>query len=114
MRAETAAPAQQALNDSDWLALVMHADAEPLLTSVFALIEPAVIAKRGRGLEELGYDMRHAVDLAVHPYPMSQTLHYAAGVLGTDAPPPSRTPTIRAGSRSCTPTRPRSCSASRR
>ena len=31
------------LTDDDWLRLVMHADADPLLTSVFALIEPAVI-----------------------------------------------------------------------
>src|SRR6185503_15101448 len=54
MRTETAAPAQQALTDTDWLSLVMHADSDPLLTSVFALIEPAVIAKRGRALEELG------------------------------------------------------------
>jgi serine/threonine protein kinase/lipopolysaccharide biosynthesis regulator YciM len=87
MRSETAAPAQQALNDEDWLTLLMHVDADPLLTSVFALIEPAVIARRGQRLEELGYDSRYAIDLSMHPYPMSQTLHYASGVLGMEAPP---------------------------
>src|SRR5690606_15797355 len=46
MRPETAAPAQAALSDEDWLTLLMHAGADPLLTSLFALIEPAVIAKR--------------------------------------------------------------------
>jgi tetratricopeptide (TPR) repeat protein len=87
MRAETAAPAQTALTDEDWLQLVMHTDADPLLTSVFALIEPAVIVARGQPFEALGFDRRYAIDLARHPYPMSQTLFYAAGVLGMDPPP---------------------------
>jgi tetratricopeptide (TPR) repeat protein/tRNA A-37 threonylcarbamoyl transferase component Bud32 len=87
MRSETAAAAQQALSDEDWLNLVMHADADPLLTSLFALIEPPIIAQRGQSLEALGYDARYAIDLARHPYPMSQTLNYAAGVLGMDPPP---------------------------
>ncbi len=87
MRAETAAPAASALTDDDWLANLMHVDAEPLLTSVFALIEPAVIAARGQAFETLGYDRRYAIDLARHPYPMSQTLYYAAGVLGMEPPP---------------------------
>jgi tetratricopeptide (TPR) repeat protein len=87
MRAETAAPAQAALTDEDWLANLMHPDADPLLTSVFALIEPAVIVARGQPFEALGYDRRYAIDLARHPYPMSQTLFYAAGVLGMDPPP---------------------------
>lgn len=87
MRAETAAPAQMALSDDDWLALVMHTDADALLTSVFALIEPAVIVARGQPFEALGFDRRYAIDLARHPYPMSQTLYYAAGVLGMEPPP---------------------------
>ena len=87
MRPETAAPAQAALSDDDWLAHLMHADADPLLTSVFALIEPAVIAARGQHFETLGFDRRYAIDLARHPYPMSQTLFYACGVLGMEPPP---------------------------
>ncbi|MFO0566465.1 MAG: tetratricopeptide repeat protein [Polyangiaceae bacterium] len=87
MRPETAAPAQAALSDDDWLVHLMHADADPLLTSVFALIEPAVIAARGQHFETLGFDRRYAIDLARHPYPMSQTLFYACGVLGMEAPP---------------------------
>ena len=87
MRSDTAAAAQDSFTDDDWLSKVMHEDADPLLTSLFALIGRAVLAKRGRSFEELGYDPRYAVDLAQHPYPMSQTLHYAAGVLGMDPPP---------------------------
>jgi len=87
MRSETAAAAQEAFDNDDWLNSVMHPGADPLLTSVFALIEPAVIARRGQSLEALGYDSRYTIDLARHPYPMSQTLHYAAGVLGMEPPP---------------------------
>jgi hypothetical protein len=86
MRSETAAAAQAAFNDEDWLNAVMHPDADALLTSVFALIEPAVILARGAPFEQLGYDTRYQIDLARHPYPMSQTLYYAAGVLGMDPP----------------------------
>jgi tetratricopeptide (TPR) repeat protein len=87
MRAETAAPAAAALTDEDWLANLMHSDADPLLTSVFALIEPAVIAARGQAFESLGFDRRYAIDLSRHPYPMSQTIYYASGVLGMEPPP---------------------------
>ncbi|MCC6217492.1 MAG: tetratricopeptide repeat protein [Polyangiaceae bacterium] len=87
MRAETAAPAQAALNDEDWVTLLLHPDADPLLTGIFALIEPAVILARGQSFEQLGYDSRYQIDLAQHPYPISQTLHYAAGVLGMTPPP---------------------------
>ena len=64
----------------------MHDDADPLLTEIFAAIEPAVLRKNGQPLEALGYQMAYALDLARHPYPMSQTLYYARGVLGMTPP----------------------------
>jgi hypothetical protein len=87
MRSDTAAAAQSALSEDDWLALVMHPDVDPLLTAVFALIEPAVVSKRGQSLAELGYDPRFAVDMSTHPAPVCQSLYYAAGVLRMDLPP---------------------------
>jgi tetratricopeptide (TPR) repeat protein len=87
MRSETAAPAQAVLGDDDWLTELMHADADPLLTAVFALIEPAVVAKRCQTFEELGYDRRHAIDVSTHPAPVCQNLYYAGGVLGIPLPP---------------------------
>ena len=87
MRAESAAPAAEALSDEDWITLLMHSGADPLLTSVFALIEPAIMAARGQAFEQLGYDPRYAIDLTRHPYPMSQTLYYSAGVFGMEPPP---------------------------
>lgn len=86
MRAETAAPAQAVFTEPDWLA-VTHSDTDPLLTSLFALIEPAVVAARTPELAELGYHPSQAIDLTQTPAPMTQTLFYAAGVMGVAAPP---------------------------
>ena len=92
MRSETAAPAQAVMTDDEWLTLVMHAGADPLLTAVFALIEPAVIARRSQPIEELGYDSRYAVDVPSHPAPVCQSIYYAAGVLGLPVPPAYENP----------------------
>jgi tetratricopeptide (TPR) repeat protein len=86
MRSDTAAMAQAALTDDDWLNLLTHRDVDPLLTAVFALIEPAVAVKRGQALGELGYDETHVIDVSTHPAPVCQSLYYAAGVLGVPLP----------------------------
>jgi len=85
MRPDGAAAAQSRLTADDW-AQLMHNDTEPLVTAIFALIEPAVFRRNGQPLEQLGYQMAYQLDLVRHPYPMSQTLYYACGVLGQDAP----------------------------
>ena len=86
MRAEGPAAAVEPVGADDWLSHVMHRDADPLLTEIFAAIQPAVLKRNGQPLEALGYQMAYAVDLSRHPYPMSQTLNYAAGVLGMTPP----------------------------
>jgi tetratricopeptide (TPR) repeat protein len=85
-RSETAAPAQDRLSEQDWNGFVRHPDRDPLLTALFATIEPAIVASRNVSLESEGYHPVHQVDLAQDPYPMSQTLYYAAGVLGIEPP----------------------------
>ena len=92
MRSDTAAPAQSALSEDDWLDLMMHPQADPLLTSVFALIEPIVVARRSRPVQELGYDPSYAVDIGNHSAPVCQSLYYAAGVLGIALPPAFENP----------------------
>ncbi len=84
-RADTAAPAQAVLDEDDWARLA-HPDLDPLVTKIFALIQPSIIRSRTQPLESLGYDMRYAIDLSLHPYPVSQTLYYAHGVLGLTPP----------------------------
>ncbi|WP_437616742.1 tetratricopeptide repeat protein [Sorangium sp. So ce834] len=86
LRPDTAAAAQQPLDDEAWATALVHPDADPLLTAIFGVIEPAVLRKNGQPLEELGYQLAYQIDLSRHPYPMSQTLYYAAGVLGLEPP----------------------------
>ncbi|MCC6524264.1 MAG: tetratricopeptide repeat protein [Polyangiaceae bacterium] len=86
MRAESAAEAQQRLTDDEWARVLMHPSVDPLVTAIFTLIEPAVMARNAQPLEALGFQNAYALDLSMHPYPMSQTLYYAGGVLGMDLP----------------------------
>ncbi len=80
-RADNAAPAQAVMTEDDWRKLA-HFDQDPMLTNIFALIQPTIIRTRTQPLEALGYDPRYAIDPSLHPYPVSQTLYYVQGVLG--------------------------------
>jgi serine/threonine protein kinase/lipopolysaccharide biosynthesis regulator YciM len=90
-RADNAAPAQAILDADDWMRLA-HEDLDPLVTRIFALIQPTIIRTRTQSLEALGYDARYAIDLSHHPYPVTQTLFYAHGVLGMQPPPVFQNP----------------------
>jgi tetratricopeptide (TPR) repeat protein/tRNA A-37 threonylcarbamoyl transferase component Bud32 len=96
-RGDNAAPAQAVLEEKDWSDGMAHRDADPLVTRLFAAIQPTIIRARTQSLESLGYDPRYVVDLATHPYPVSQTLYYASGVLGLPAPPVFQNPNDPAG-----------------
>jgi tetratricopeptide (TPR) repeat protein len=84
-RSENAAPAQAALDEDMW-ARLMHWDLDPLLTRIFATIQPTIMRVRTQPIEQMGYDPRYAIDCSMHPYPVSQTLFYVQGVLGMPAP----------------------------
>jgi hypothetical protein len=84
-RADGAAPAQATLSDDEWSTLA-HPDLDPLVTRLFALVEPSIVRARTEPLDKLGYDVRYAIDTQLHPYPISQMLHYALAVLGLTPP----------------------------
>ncbi|HEY8041934.1 MAG TPA: tetratricopeptide repeat protein [Polyangiaceae bacterium] len=96
-RADNAAPAQAVLDENDWATRLAHADADPLVTRIFAAIQPTIIRARTQPLETLGYDPRYRIELQMHPYPVSQTLYYVQGVLGFEAPPVFQNPNDPAG-----------------
>jgi tetratricopeptide (TPR) repeat protein len=81
------APAQTSLDPSDWTSYIIHPNADPRVTEIFALIEPVVVAMRAQPLPTLGYDPYMAVDLSQHPYPLAGMLFFAAGVMGMPLPP---------------------------
>lgn len=87
MRSEDPAYAQDVLTPEDWTLDLVHPEQDPLLTDIFAIIEPSVIATRGYEFADLGYDEHNQIDLEHHRYPIGQTLHYAAGVMDMAAPP---------------------------
>ncbi|HEY8078898.1 MAG TPA: tetratricopeptide repeat protein, partial [Labilithrix sp.] len=84
-RSENAAPAQSALDEDAWQKLA-HWDLDPMLTRIFATIQPTIIRARTQPIEQMGLDPRYAIDCSLHPYPVSQTLYYVQGVLGMPAP----------------------------
>lgn len=96
-KADNAAPAQAILDEEDWVDRMAHPDADVLVTRIFAAIQPTIIRARTQAIEALGYDPRYQIDLAAHPYPVSQTLYYAQGVLGFPAPPVFQNPNDPAG-----------------
>jgi tetratricopeptide (TPR) repeat protein len=96
-RADNAAPAQAVLDGDDWAHLLAHEDVDPLVTRIFAIIQPTIIRARTQPLEALGYHPAHQVQLASHPYPVAQTLYYVQGVLGFEAPPVFQNPNDPAG-----------------
>jgi tetratricopeptide (TPR) repeat protein/tRNA A-37 threonylcarbamoyl transferase component Bud32 len=96
-KADNAAPAQAVLDEEDWIDRLAHGDADPLVTRIFAAIQPTIIRARTQPIEALGYDPRYQIDLQQHPYPVSQTLYYVQGVLGFPAPPVFQNPNDPAG-----------------
>src|SRR5271154_2275746 len=96
-RANNAASARAALDANDWAARLTHPRLDPLVTHVFALIQPAIIRARTRPLEALGYRDAYRLNLAEEPHPACQMLNYAQGVLGFAAPPVFHNPEDQGG-----------------
>ena len=84
MRTDSPAPAQTQLTFDDFQNLLVHEDADPTLSALFLLIEPAILNARGQTFEAMGYDLRYAVDLAENPHPMAQTIYWGSSVLGIE------------------------------
>jgi tetratricopeptide (TPR) repeat protein len=96
-RADNAAPAATMLEERDWTTLIAHPDADALLTSIFALIQPTIVRARTQPLAALGFDLAYRIDLASQPYPACETLYYVQGVFGFEAPPVFQNPNDPAG-----------------
>jgi tetratricopeptide (TPR) repeat protein len=96
-RGDGAAQAQAAVTEEDWTERLAHADLDPLLTKIFAMIQPTIIRARTKPLAQLGYEQAYAIDTGNHPYPISQTLYYAQGVLGLPAAPVFQNPNDHGG-----------------
>ena len=63
------------------------------------IAEGGILGMGCQPLEALGYQLAYKLDLTLHPYPMSQTINYASGVLGMEPPMTFQNPNDRARTR---------------
>lgn len=85
-RAETAAHTQITLSSELRARHVLHPGADPRVTTVVDYLLPALIERYGRPTAAQGYTDAHRVAPSQHSL-LSQTLVYAARVLGVELPP---------------------------
>jgi tetratricopeptide (TPR) repeat protein len=85
-RAKGPAHALEKLSEELWTRHMVHPDASPLITSIFATVTPAVLKVRAKDHTSYGIDRKNKVDVAKDDNPAVKTAHYAAGVLGLQTP----------------------------
>ncbi|HET9957859.1 MAG TPA: tetratricopeptide repeat protein [Polyangiaceae bacterium] len=78
---------QRSLSAPEWNELIAPEGAEPLLTQLFALVEPFVVKARAEPLEAFGLAEDHRIDAESYPYGLVLATHYAAEALGIPEPP---------------------------
>lgn len=78
--------AKERFHEEQWTKLIVHEEQDPLLTAIFAIIQPAVIGARSQTLDKFGVTPQHKRNAETDPAAMAQMLHYAAGVTGIALP----------------------------
>jgi tetratricopeptide (TPR) repeat protein/serine/threonine protein kinase len=79
-RSRKPAAAKEAITEEAWSKLVNHPDQDPLLTEIFNIVAPAVIAVRSQPLSAYHLDPSMRRGVAHDGSEMARMLHYAAGV----------------------------------
>ncbi|MGC4093559.1 MAG: tetratricopeptide repeat protein [Polyangiaceae bacterium] len=77
---------QTTLSAQEWLELISPDSADPLLTALFALVEPYVVQARAQTPEQLGLGEEHLIDINNYPYGLVLATHAAAEALGISEP----------------------------
>jgi tetratricopeptide (TPR) repeat protein len=87
MRSEEGISPKSRLTEPDFHALVMHRHADPLLTALFTVIQPAVMTARSKTLPQLGYGPELLIDPARGQFASAQVVPFVADILGMACPP---------------------------
>lgn len=74
------------LTAQEWAELINPEQGEPLLTALFAMIEPYIVEARAETAEAFGLSQEHRIDAVTYPYGVVQAVHYAADALGIPEP----------------------------
>lgn len=85
LHTDEAVALENPLGPEDWQ-LLLHPDADPLLTAIFSILEPVVLRLRAVPIPSLGYEPQAAIDIAGSQHPGAQALLYIAGVLDQPLP----------------------------
>lgn len=85
LHTDEAAALENPLGPEDWQ-LLLHPDADSLLTAIFSILEPVVLRLRAVPIPSLGYEPQAAIDVAGSQHPGVQALLYVAGVLDQPLP----------------------------
>jgi tetratricopeptide (TPR) repeat protein len=92
MRNEEGITATSRLTEPDFHAHVVHKDADPILTALFAVIQPAVMQARSKTFKQLGYGPELLIDPSHGQFASAQVIPYVADILGMPAPPMFQNP----------------------
>ncbi|HVU04393.1 MAG TPA: protein kinase [Polyangiaceae bacterium] len=87
MRSEEGISPKSRLTEPDFHAFLMHKHAEPLLTALFTVIQPAVMAVRSKPLPQLGYGPELLIDPQRGQFASAQVIPFVADILGMPCPP---------------------------
>jgi hypothetical protein len=77
---------QRGITPQEWMELIAPESQDPLLTALFALVEPYVIQARAQEPETLGLGEEHKIDIGNYPYGLVLASHNAAEALGVPVP----------------------------
>jgi tetratricopeptide (TPR) repeat protein len=80
-RVQAPATAQECITEELWQDYLLHPDQDALLTTLFALIQPAAIQDLARPPESFGLTPNDQIDCEQAEAVMAQMLYYAAGVM---------------------------------
>jgi tetratricopeptide (TPR) repeat protein len=86
-RVRAPATALECFSDEIWQDYLVHDDQDDLLTSIFALVQPAAVLENARPLEALGLGAGQQINCAEDGSVMGQMLFYASGVSLVPLPP---------------------------
>jgi tetratricopeptide (TPR) repeat protein len=92
MRNEEGITPKARLTEPDFHAHVMHPAADPLVTALFTVIQPAVMQARSKTFQQLGFGPELLIDPAHGQVASAQIIPYVADILGMPCPPMFQNP----------------------
>jgi tetratricopeptide (TPR) repeat protein len=85
-RSDELVAARRRLTPDEFMEFVMPADGEPLITALFSLIEPYVLATRGRPESAYGLGVEDELDMERYPHGLVYAFFHGSQIFPADEP----------------------------